>query len=256
MSSAAALPRILLTNDDGISAPGLHALADAVAAFGEVVIVAPDRERSASSHALTLGRALAVQKLGNAQFRVDGTPTDCVHLAFSTLLTDRLPTLVLSGINRGLNVGDDVTYSGTVAGAMEATLLGVTALAISSDYQAGAEPDYEAAARIAAGLVPRLLTEGLPSRTLLNLNVPVGEVHGIRVTRQGGRQYRATAREDHGPFEYRKLWIDVADTKPTDEPDGDHRAIAEGFASLSPLTTNWTHDEALGSLAGWSGAVE
>lgn len=252
MSFAGALPRILLTNDDGLSAPGLAALAEAVAGLGEIVIVAPDRERSASSHSLTLGRALAVQQRSPGCFSVDGTPTDCVHLAFSTLLTDRLPLLVLSGVNRGLNVGDDVTYSGTVAAAMEGTLLGVTALAVSADYVEGAEPDYAAAARLAADLVPRLLRDGLPPRTLLNLNVPTGKLRGLRVTRQGGRQYRATAREDHGPFEYRSLWIDVADTTPTDEPDGDHRAIADGFASLTPLGTNWTKEDALASFTDWS----
>src|SRR5499426_3581266 len=178
---------ILVTNDDGIHAAGLAALAEALASLGEVYVIAPDREQSAVGHALTLHRPLRVDRLGERRFAVNGTPSDCVNLGVLGLLPEP-PVLVVSGINHGSNLGDDVTYSGTVSAAMEGTLLGVSSMAVS---QADGEPgDFEGAGRIAQLVAARVLVEGLPAKTLLNVNVPRGDVKGIRMTRLGHRVYR------------------------------------------------------------------
>src|SRR5690348_17235594 len=165
-------PLILVSNDDGIHSEGIVALADALADLGEAVVVAPDRERSAVSHSLTLHRPLRVQELGPGRFAVDGTPTDCVNLAVNGILARR-PALVVSGINKGANLGDDVTYSGTVSAAMEGTLLGVASLAISLIGRATFQ--FDAAAAFAARLARWVVERGLPSDTLLNVNVPALE---------------------------------------------------------------------------------
>ncbi len=243
-------PLILITNDDGYDAPGIHALTEAVLGLGQVVVSAPDREQSGASHALTLDRPLRVRTVADGRYRITGTPTDCVHLAVDKLC-GRLPDLVLSGINRGLNVGDDVTYSGTVAGALEGALLRIPAVAVSTATPPEGPIDYAQAARIACRVAERVLAEGLPTGTLLNVNVPHVPAKSIRVTRQGTREYRATAVERKDPSGRPYYWIDDIDMTPTGEPDGDHRAVAEGYVSISPLHTNMTHENSLESLAGW-----
>ncbi len=246
----ASRPLILITNDDGYDAPGLQALIGSVAALGRVIVSAPDREQSGASHALTLDRPLRVQTVAEDRYRIDGTPTDCVHLAVDRLC-GRLPDLVLSGINRGLNVGDDVTYSGTVAGALEGALLRIPAIAVSAALPPDGPIDYTQAARIACRLSERILADGLTRGTLLNVNVPAGPAKGIRVTRQGTREYRATAVERTDPAGRPYYWIADIDMTPTGEPDGDHTAAADGFISISPLHTNMTHERSLESLANW-----
>jgi len=244
-------PLVLVTNDDGFDAPGLHALVEALASLGRIVVVAPDREQSAAAHALTLRVPLRVYQAGEDRWRVEGTPTDCVHLGIFNLTGRRDPDLVLSGINRGLNVGDDVTYSGTVAGALEAALLGVPALAVSAQIDASGAPDYARAGAIARELAERLLAQPLPRGVFLNVNVPAGVPREIRITRQGTRSYRAAVVERLDPAGRPYYWIAGADTTPAGEPDGDHRAIEEGCVSVTPLHANLTHGPTLPVLADW-----
>src|SRR5438105_8103924 len=175
---------LLVTNDDGAHAAGLAALADALGDLGEVVVVAPDREQSAVGHALTLHRPLRAERLAERRFAVNGTPSDCVNLGVLGLLPE-VPALVVSGINHGSNLGDDVTYSGTVSAAMEGTLLGVPSIAVS--LVEGDELEH--AARVARHVAMRVLVEGLPPMTLLNINVPAGVPKGVRGTRLGHRVY-------------------------------------------------------------------
>jgi 5'-nucleotidase len=245
-------PLFLITNDDGYDAPGIARLAEAVADLGEVVVVAPDRERSGAGHALTLGRPLRVRTREAGRHVVDGTPTDCVHLGVFNLTDGRRPDLVLSGINRGWNLGDDVTYSGTVAGALEGTLLRVPSLAFSTAIDESGESDYSAAAGFARHLVALVLRDGLPEGVFLNVNVPRGRPKGVRVTRQGTRTYRAAAVERIDPAGRPYYWIAGAETTPAGEQDGDHRAIEEGAISVTPLHADLTHVPSLDRLRRWA----
>ena len=245
-------PCILLTNDDGHDAAGLIELAQSVASLGEVVVVAPDRERSAASHALTLGRPLRLREMSERWYRVDGTPTDCVHLGVFNLTGGRPPHLLISGINRGLNIGDDVTYSGTVAGALEGALLNVPSIAVSLEVVEGTPPDYSVAARFARSLGERLLGDRLPPGVFLNVNVPaLVPPRGARVTRQGTRSYRAAVVERLDPAGRPYYWIAGADMTPSGEPDGDHAAIDAGYVSVTPLHANLTHEPSIRTLAAW-----
>lgn len=251
MNGDAKRPCLLLTNDDGYDAPGLAALVDAVEPLGEVVVVAPDRERSGAGHALTLGRPLRVWRTAPGRYRVDGTPTDCVHLGVFNLTGGRAPDLVISGINRGLNLGDDVTYSGTVAGALEGTLLNVTSMAFSAARDEDGRADYSVAACFAQNLAERVLRKGLPAGVFLNVNVPHGTPTGVRITRQGMRSYRAAVLERLDPSGRPYYWIAGADTTPSGEADADHTAIRQGFVSVTPLHANLTHAPSLPTLAAW-----
>ena len=183
------MPRILVTNDDGIRSAGIVALADALKPLGTVVVVAPAREASAVSHSLTLHHPLRLEVVGEGRYALDGTPTDCVNIAIAAVLKG-LPDLVVSGINKGLNIGDDLTYSGTVAGALEGTLLGAPAIAVS--LQGKTDFDFTHAAAVAHDVAARILERGLPARTFLNVNVPRGIPKGFRVTVQG----KAHGRDD------------------------------------------------------------
>ncbi len=243
-------PIILVTNDDGYDAPGLSALVEAVQPLGQVVVAAPDREQSGSSHSLTLDRPLRVNEVAEGHYRITGTPTDCVHLAFYTL-TGETPALVVSGINRGLNIGDDVTYSGTVAGAMEGSLLNVPSLAFSAQTDSSGNADYASAANVAHDLAREVLQRGLPPGVLLNVNVPLERAKGVRITRQGSRTYRATAEQRLDPSGRPYYWIAGMDMTPAGETDGDHAALREGFVSVTPLHANMTHEASLSHLAGW-----
>lgn len=248
-------PRVLVTNDDGFGAPGIEALADALAALGDVIVVAPDRERSGVSHALTFTRPLRARRVGRSRYRVDGTPTDCVHLGVFDLSGDGPPDLVVSGINRGLNVGDDVTYSGTVAGALEGTLLHVPSIAVSTSISgAGDEPRYDVASDVATTIATRVLAEGLPDGVFLNVNVPHASreaIAGMRVTRQGSRTYRAAVLERHDPKGEPYYWIAPADTTPAADPTSDHAAIDAGFVSITPMHANLTHDASIDAVEAW-----
>jgi 5'-nucleotidase len=244
-------PLILVTNDDGYDAPGLAALVEAVEPLGDIIVVAPDRERSGAGHALTLDRPLRVFRVADARYRVTGTPTDCVHLGIDRFTGRRLPQLVVSGINRGLNVGDDVTYSGTVAGALEGTLLHVPSVALSAAIDLDGRIDFVTAAAFARRIAAAVLERALPAGVLLNVNVPHGQPRGVRITRQGTRRYKATAEERHDPSGRPYYWIAGAETVPADEPDGDHQAIRQGYISVTPLQANLTHERSLDALAAW-----
>jgi 5'-nucleotidase len=252
MMSAAEPKRILVTNDDGVDAPGLAALAEALAPIGRAIIVAPDRERSGAGHALTLGRPLRVRTRSEDRHEVDGTPTDCVHLGVFHLTGGRPPDLIVSGINRGLNIGDDVTYSGTVAAALEGTLLHVPSVAVSAERDDDRAADYGLAAALARRLAETILAQGLPAGVFLNVNVPREPVRGIRITRQGTRTYRAAVVERLDPSGRPYFWVAGADARPAGEPDGDHAAIREGYVSISPLHANMTHDPSRELLSSWA----
>ncbi len=239
---------VLLTNDDGVFARGLAALEEAFADFGEVFVVAPDREQTAVGHALTLHRPLRVEQAGERRFAVNGTPSDCVNLALLGLLP-RVPHLVVSGVNHGANLGDDVTYSGTVSAAMEGTLLGVPSLAVSLANPEGG--DFGQAARIARVLAARALREGLPPKTLLNVNVPNGAIKGIRFTRLGHRVYKEKVAEEVDPRGRTYYWIGAGPPVWEDRDATDIAAIRNGYASVTPLHLDLTHYEALQRMAAW-----
>jgi 5'-nucleotidase len=244
-------PTILVTNDDGIHSEGLRALAEALAPVGEVTVVAPDRERSAAGHALTLHRPLRASEMAPRWYRVDGTPTDCVTLAIMGMLKSR-PRLVVAGINLGTNLGDDVTYSGTVSAAMEGTLLGIPAFAISQ--AGGASFDFTAAAAFARRLATLLLEQGLPPDTLLNVNVPAAppeRILGVALTRQGRRAYRESIVEKLDPRGKTYYWIGGSEPEWERLGDSDYDAVMAGKISVTPLHLDLTHYEALRALRAW-----
>jgi 5'-nucleotidase len=245
-------PVILVTNDDGIHAAGLAALADALTSLGEIYVVAPDREQSAVGHALTLHRPLRVDRLGERRFAVNGTPSDCVNLGVLGLLPDP-PVLVVSGINHGSNLGDDVTYSGTVSAAMEGTLLGVPSVAVSQVE--GETGGFDAAGRVVQVVAARLLVEGLPAKTLLNVNVPRGEIRGIKITRLGHRVYREKVVQEVDPRGRPYYWIGAGPPEWQEDEASDIAAVHAGLASVTPLHLDLTHFGALGRMADWEGGL-
>ncbi|MHC4429744.1 MAG: 5'/3'-nucleotidase SurE [Planctomycetota bacterium] len=245
-------PCILVTNDDGYDAPGLHALTEALEPLGRIIVAAPDQEQSAQAHALTVSRPLRVYQVATDRYRIDGTPTDCVHLAVERLTGGRLPDLVASGINRGLNIGDDLTYSGTVAGALEGALLHIPALAFSSQTDHEGRADWGPVSAFARKISADVLERGLEPGVLLNVNVPVRPPKGVRITRQGTRTYRATTLERLDPSGRPYYWVGGADVKPADEADGDHVASRDDYISVTPLHANLTHEPYLETLSGWS----
>lgn len=238
-------PLILVTNDDGIYAPGLAALAAALEEVGDVRVYAPDRQQSAVGHGVSLHRPLRVTELRERWYMVDGTPTDCVMLAVRDLLGAR-PDLVVSGVNPGANLGDDVTYSGTVAGAYEGMLLGVTSLAVSDVSYAPRH--QETAARVAAKLAKELLVSGLPPDTMLNVNVPdvpYEELKGIAVTRMGRRDYQDVIVKRLDPRGGAYYWIGGAEPSHTRDEGTDFEAIEQGKVSITPLHRDVTNYAAL-----------
>ena len=239
--------RILVTNDDGHFSPGIHALADALRPLGRVTIVAPQTEASAVGHALTLRRPLRLDKVGEDVYAVDGTPTDCVNIAIDEVL-DGKPDIVVSGINKGLNIGDDVTYSGTVAGALEGALLGYPAIAVSLQFTHG-EWNFEPAARIAAELAKALLAQPLSGRTFLNINVPQGQIHGVRTTVQARRNHITKVDQRIDPRRQPYFWIEEAEDDWEPQDESDHRAIQEGWVSVTPLHPDMTDHAALRHVA-------
>ena len=237
--------RVLLSNDDGVHAPGLAALA---AAFpdDEVWVVAPDREQSASSHAISLHRPLRLFEVRPRWFAVDGTPTDAVYMAMNHLLGNLRPDIVLSGINHGPNVGNDVLYSGTVAAAMEGALLGSHAIAVS--LASGPPHDFGHAAAFAAALARRLVDVRPDAPTLLNVNVPPGPVRGFRFTRLGHRTYGNAVVENLDPRGRKYYWIG-SEAGWRDVPRSDCNAVFdEGLVAVTPLHLDLTHDGLLSGL--------
>ena len=240
------MPRILVTNDDGVHSDGIHALADALRPLGEVTVVAPHIEASAIGHALTLRRPLRLEPLRPGVYEVDGTPTDCVNIAF-TKLFETPPDLVVSGINKGLNIGDDVTYSGTVSGAMEASLLGVPGLAVSLARTQGTY-DFAHAAAAAATIASLVLRVGLAPRTFLSINVPTGTPKGFRLTVQGKRNHITIVDERCDPRGRAYYWIEEGqnDWEPHDRSD--FQAVHDGYISVTPLQPDMTDYTALERL--------
>jgi 5'-nucleotidase len=238
--------RILITNDDGVYSEGIKLLAESLAPIAEVVVVAPDREQSASGHSLTLHRPLRMQRLAENRYAVDGTPTDCVNLAVLWLLRDTPPDLVVSGINFGLNMGDDVTYSGTVSATFEGTLLGIPSVAFSQEV--GEEFSFAPAARFAHELISLLLAEPIPPDLLLNVNVPAGGFQGVSFTRLGRRIYRQSVVEKEDPRGRKYYWI--AGTPEWQPDEGtDHEAVANGRISVTPLHLDLTDRRSRDSYA-------
>lgn len=234
--------KILVTNDDGVRSPGIEALAEALASLGEVTVVAPLTESSAIGHALTLARPLRLEQLGPRVYSVDGTPTDCVNVAVAHLFDSR-PDLVVSGINKGWNIGDDVTYSGTVAGALEGILLGIPALAVS--LQRTDVFDFGHAAAAAARVARQILDRGLPPRTLLNLNLPAGQPRGWKLTVQAERNHVTEVLRADDPRGRRYYWIDEGQSDWVPHGQSDYEAVRAGFISLTPLQPNLTAVDAL-----------
>jgi 5'/3'-nucleotidase len=242
---------ILVCNDDGIYSEGLHALEAALAKIGEIYTVAPDREQSAVSHSLTLHRPLRIDEIGPRRFAVNGTPTDCVNLAVKGFLPVR-PQLVVSGINRGANLGDDVTYSGTVSAAMEGSLLGIPSIAVSLVIKS-VPHHFSSAADFAAVLAKEVITQGMPSDTLLNVNVPNlprEELKGFLSTRQGKRRYAETMEVRVDPRGRKYYWIGGDDLGFDPDEGTDCVAVHEGFISVTPLHVDLTNYRALQELRG------
>ncbi len=246
--------QILLSNDDGISSEGLRVLYDSVSSLGEVTVVAPDREQSAAGHSLSLHRPLRIDPAGGGWFAVDGTPTDCVNLALNGMLKDRRPDLLLSGINKGCNLGDDITYSGTVAAAMEATLLGVPSVAISLVHENGETPDFQFAGSFARRIAEKVLDRGLGEGVLLNVNVPniSGEdCRGVRITHQGKRIYGDTIVEKIDPRGREYYWIGGSSLSWVEEAGTDFDAVANGCVSITPIRLDLTDYRAMKDIEKW-----
>ena len=245
------MTRILLTNDDGIHSEGLITLERSLRELGDVFVVAPAAEMSGASHSLTLARPLRIRQIDSRHWTVDGTPTDCVTLALHKILEeDELPHVCVSGINHGGNLGDDATYSGTVAGALEATILGVPGLAVS--LVAREHFEFAEAGRFALLATKKILTEGFPEGTLLNMNVPQGDIRGVRVTRQGIKNARPVITEHIDPRGKPYFWIGEQYFRSQAEDGTDYRAIEDGFVSITPLRSDMTDHALLSSLESWN----
>ena len=235
------MSRILVTNDDGVHSEGIHALAEALAPLGDVTIVAPIQEASAIGHALTLRRPLRLETVRPGVFAVDGTPTDCVNLAIAHVLHGK-PDLIVSGINKGWNLGDDVTYSGTVAGALEGALLGIASLAISTQ-SSEAVFGFAPSARAASMMAEAVLERGLPPFTLLNVNVPFGPNKGFRATVQARRNHVTVVSERVDPRHRPYYWIEEGGNHWEPHERSDYQAVRDGYISITPLHPDMTaHD--------------
>jgi len=245
------MTRILLTNDDGIQSNGLIKLEQALREVGDVYVVAPASEMSGASHSLTLARPLRIRQIDERHWTVDGTPTDCVTLALNKILApEEYPDICASGINHGGNLGDDATYSGTVAGALEATILGVPGLAFS--LVARENFDFTEAARFAVTAVRKVLAEGLPDGTLLNINVPPREIKGVVVTRQGIKNARPVITEHIDPRGKPYFWIGEEYFNSNAAGGTDYNAIERGYISVSPLKSDMTDHSALKIIDSWN----
>ncbi|MEX0732066.1 MAG: 5'/3'-nucleotidase SurE [Aquisalimonadaceae bacterium] len=243
--------RILVSNDDGYQAPGILCLARELATIADITVVAPDRDRSGASNSLTLDLPIRAQEIEQGRYCVEGTPTDCVHLAVTGLL-DHEPDMVVSGINAGANMGDDILYSGTVAAATEGRFLGLPAIAIS--LASHAPEHYATAARVAVLLVEKLLRDPLPADTILNVNVPDlpwEELRGFEATRLGQRHRAEPAIRAHDPRERPIYWIGPPGSEQDAGEGTDFHAVRNGFVSITPIQIDLTRYEALEKVAGW-----
>lgn len=238
-------PVLLVTNDDGVYAPGIRALFDAVRPLGRAVIVAPERDKSAVSHSLTMNRPLKVREVETDVYTLDGTPTDCVTIGMNKVLSRR-PDLIVSGINPGPNLGDDISYSGTVSAAIEGTMYDVPSLAFSL---AGEAPfDFNTAAGVAWKLASMALHFGLPESTLLNINIPelpAAAIRGIRFTRQGRRIYKNAIQETFDPWGRKHYWIGGGTVHWSGGENTDEQALRKGYISVTPIQLDLTNHAGL-----------
>ncbi|HEY6873461.1 MAG TPA: 5'/3'-nucleotidase SurE [Geobacteraceae bacterium] len=244
--------KILVTNDDGINAQGINVLIQSLERVGDVAVVAPDRERSAVGHALTLHQPLRAVKQGTNIFAVDGTPTDCVNLGIHSLLSFK-PDIVISGINHGGNLGDDVTYSGTVSAAMEATLMGIPAFAVSLVTN-GEGRNFAAAGKFACELAGTVLEQGLPADTFLNVNVPdlpAEQLLSPVITSQGRRRYDGMIIDKVDPRGRNYYWIGTVDVNFHDIEGTDYHAVSRGHISITPLHLDLTNYQSFATLKRW-----
>jgi 5'-nucleotidase len=242
--------RILISNDDGFDAVGIGVLERALESLGEVYVVAPDREQSASSHSLTVRRPIEIRKIDDHHYRVGGTPTDCVTLALQVILGER-PDIVVSGINHGPNMGEDVTYSGTVAVAFEGTIYGIPSIAISALQRTVA--DEATNGRVARTVVERALEHGIPADALLNVNIPnpeVAPIHGLRITKLGSRHYENFIEPAGGEL---KSHYVIGGQSPIwrDDDGSDIAAVRLGYVSVTPLQLDLTHYKAIVEMERW-----
>jgi 5'-nucleotidase len=240
------MPLILVTNDDGVHSEGIISLSDALQSLGEVMVVAPAHEMSAASHSLTLTRPLRLDRIDDRHYAVDGTPTDCVTLAMNHLLRGKPPDLVVSGINKGGNLGEDLSYSGTVAGALEAAIYGLPGIAVSLVTRV--DFDFRYAAAFAVEVARMVLNDGLPAGTLLNVNVPPGPIRGARVTRQGTKVLRPAIIEGTDPRQRKYYWIGEERFSSSIEPGTDYDAFRDGIVSITPLRNDLTDYNTLESM--------
>lgn len=243
--------RILLSNDDGYFAPGIAALAKALADIAEITVVAPERDRSGASNSLTLDRPLSLKKAASGFFYVNGTPTDCVHLAVTGML-DHLPDMVISGINHGANMGDDTIYSGTVAAATEGFLLGVPSVAISLASKENRH--FETAAKVARNIVENLIQHTVNSPLLLNVNVPDiphDQLQGIEVTRLGKRHKAEPVIKTLSPRGETVYWVGAAGAAQDAGPGTDFHAVSQNRVSITPLQIDLTHNTQLPQIRSW-----
>lgn len=240
------MPTILITNDDGIHSPGLKALQKALDPLGTTIVIAPDRDNSAISHALTMHRPLKVQEIGPQLYSIDGTPTDCVAIGLKKIL-ENPPDLLVSGINAGANLGDDISYSGTVSAAIEATMYGIPSIAIS--VGGNAPLNFSAATQVAACMAKKVLENQLPDKTLLNINVPSGTTYnGIRITRQGRRLWENSIQETLDPWGDTRYWIGGGTPLSDPQQDTDVHVFATGNVSITPIQLDLTNHAGIAFL--------
>ena len=244
--------RVLVSNDDGVDAPGIHALAKGLRDAGhDVFMVAPDRDRSGASNSLTLDRPLSLRRTASGFYYVNGTPTDCVHLAVTGML-DHLPDMVVSGVNHGANMGDDTVYSGTVAAATEGFLLGVPSIAVSLVSKSAA--DFSAAARVARDLAERFMRDPFPQPVLLNVNVPdvaYERLQGVKVTRLGRRHKAEPVVRSVTPRNETVYWVGAAGGAADAGEGTDFHAVANGYVSVTPLQIDLTHVGQIAGIRDW-----
>src|SRR5687768_17554404 len=244
LRSVVPMPRILVTNDDGVNSEGIKVLAEALAPFGDVTVVAPIQEASAIGHALTLRRPLRIETVAPNVFAIDGTPTDCVNIAITHVIKQK-PDLIVSGINKGWNLGDDVTYSGTVAAALEGALLGIPSIAVSTQKRRDNGYEFGPSADAAAAVAQAVLQRGMPKFTLLNINTPKGPNKGFRVTVQAKRNHITVVTERIDPRGQPYYWIEEGqdDWEPHDRSD--YQAVRDGYISITPLQPDMTALDAM-----------
>jgi len=242
------MPRILVTNDDGVNSEGIRLLAQTLAPLGEVTVVAPIQEASAIGHALTLRRPLRIETVGPAIFAIDGTPTDCVNIAITHILKGK-PDLIVSGINKGWNLGDDITYSGTVSGALEGALLGIASIAVSAP-RVKDDCDFALAAVAAGQVAEAVILRGMPRFTLLNVNVPMGPSKGFKATVQAKRNHVTVVSERMDPRHRPYYWIEEGENHWEFQDHSDYQAVSDGFVSITPLQPDMTAHDAFDYLEG------